>query len=435
MKNSFKNTLLGLLLPILLCVLTYSQNQGYFASNYTVLAQIFCGLLGIHIALFVLGVSYRVIWPVYIGLIIPLGHLGLWIDTLCRILGIGISYYALKKIPTKPLCLGIGILLAFNSYNLIQKDYQARKEASALISKCSSASILTPTENIYWVVCDAYTSKEVLKTYYQFDNTDFYKELETLGFATPDGQTPYYPTLKAINTYLQPLEWDPTTFSSLSLHYTLQKAPLLKNLKNQGYTLHILEPRFPFLQNLPEFEPLDPRPKTSLLEFLYACVYRSKLISQPLVHCLNKHLFDRQEQIEIALGNLSSNRGRHFYYLHFDLPHAPFIFNQAGEFYNDTSAFIWGENEVSAHTYKKEDYCPRYLDQIQGFTPKILSYLKAIIQKDPKAMILLQGDHGTFTTQDSLENQGILFAVRNPLKPLSPGFEAHTFLRQCLYGN
>lgn len=435
MKKILRNTALGLLLPCLLCVMTYSQNQGYFASNYTLLIQAFFGLLALHFILSALGLSFRVAWALYIGLIIPLGACSFLVDTILRFILISLVYFSLKKLPTMSFCMGLALLLAFNSYKLFQEDYKARQEAMQLLSQSTPPLAVSCSENIYWIICDAYTSKEVLKTYYQFDNSSFYQELERLGFSTPDGSVPHYPTLKAINTYLQPLEWNPNACTSVCLHYTLQAAPLLKNLKHEGYTLHILEPRFPFLQNLSEFEPLAPYPKTNFLEFLYACSYRTKLVSTPLISTLNKRLFQRQENIWNRLCHFEPKDGKHFYYIHLDLPHAPFILNKEGSFHNDHAAQIWGENEVGPHAYAKADYCAQYIEQIQGLNPKLLYYLEAIIAKDPSAMILVQGDHGTFTTQNPNEHEAILFAVRQPLKPLDAPIYAHTFLKNCIYGN
>lgn len=433
MKKILQNTALGLLLPYLLCLMTYSQNQGYFASNYTLLAQAFFALLVLHLVVSALGLSFRLTGALYIALMIPLGACSLLVDTILRFIIIGLVYLILKKIPVKPLCIGLALLLVFNSYKLFQADHKARKEARQLLSQ-AVPSIATPhSENIYWIICDAYTSKEALNTYYQLDNSSFYQGLESLGFSTPDGRVPHYPTLKAINTYVQPLEWDPNAYTSLCLHYTLQSAPLFKSLTQEGYTLHILEPRFPFLQNLSQFEPLEPVPQTSLLEFLYACTYRTKLAANALISTLNQRLFQRQESIWQRLCHLEAKTGKQFYYIHLDLPHAPFILNKDGTFNNDHAAQIWGENEVGAHAYIKADYSAQYVEQIQGLNPKLLSCLKAIIEKDPKAMVLLQGDHGTFTSQDSNEHEAILLAVRNPLSPLDASIHAPKFLKDYVY--
>jgi hypothetical protein len=433
MKKTLGNALLGVLLPFLLCVMSYSQNHGYFASNYAILYQSFLILFAIHVCLSFIGISYRYTWLLYIVLVLPLGNLNLFLDTSLRILLFIAGLYPIKKLPKKPIVIALCVLLAINSFNLLQTDYKAHEDSKTLLSKVSCNRQISPSKNMYWIVCDAYTSKEILQQYYQFNNSHFYGSLENLGFETPDGFTPNYPTLRAINTYLQPFDWDPKSSSSLCLHYMIKKAPLLQDLKKEGYTLHLLEPRFPFLQNLTEFETLEPRQFTSYLEFIYASSYRTKLLAHNLSTLLNKKLFKRQEAIFQMLYDLTPAEGKHFYYIHLDLPHAPFILKNDGRFNNDQGCLIWGENEVSKHAYSKKDYCEQYIHQIKGLNPKLLACLKAIIEKDPTATIILQGDHGTFMTEDALEHQSFLFAIRNPSVPNTTPLEAQNVLKQWVY--
>jgi hypothetical protein len=240
-------------------------------------------------------------------------------------------------------------LSCLNTFQLIQQNSAAHKEAKVHLPDVKQFHTTEPSCNIYWIVCDAYVSRLTLQHYYNYDNTPFYDQLQALGFNTPDGHTKYYPTLRAINTYLQNvIAENPSTLSSLTLHHVLKQAPLFKVCKDRGWILHILEPRFPFLHHLENIQPLEPFPISILKEFVYTCFHHNTWLKNILSSSLNKDLFARYQRINEQMLHITpKGNSKHFYYIHIDCPHAPFILNADGSFNDDRDSVVWGENEVS----------------------------------------------------------------------------------------
>ena len=90
-----------------------------------------------------------------------------------------------------------------------------------------------------------------------------------------------------------------------------------------------------------------------------------------------------------------------------------------------------GGNEVGKNGYTFEDYQDGYVNQLQGLNERVLKLLTKIFQKDPKGIIILQGDHGTFSTEALKEQQSFLFAVKNThFENIKP----EQFFKQFIYG-
>ncbi|MDR0756030.1 MAG: hypothetical protein LBE99_03920 [Puniceicoccales bacterium] len=433
MKQWTKNTMLGMLLPFFLIIFTYNQNHGYFASCYELLWQVGLILLSLHAFLSLLRIPYRYTWIVWISLLVPLGNLSVFTDNFVRLIMTCTGCFIVRKIPSFKLAVSmIVLLLCLNTFQLIRQNLTAHQEAQVHSSDVKQFNTTKISHNIYWIVCDAYVSRFTLQRYYNYDNAPFYDQLQALGFNAPDGHTKHYPTLRALNTYLQNVvvEHSPT-LSSLTLHYMLKQTPLFKVCKEHGWILHILEPRFPFLRHLENIQPLEPFVTSILKEFVYTCFHHNLWLKSILSSSLNKDLFARHQRInKKMLHIIPKSDSKHFYYIHIDCPHAPFILHADGSFNDDRDSVIWGANEVSPSGYTAETYQKRYVNQVQALNSKLIAWLQYIIHVDPEATIILQGDHGTFMTSQEEEHQALLFAVRT--KQTRASLRPETILKTLL---
>ncbi|MDR1255187.1 MAG: hypothetical protein LBJ78_04170 [Puniceicoccales bacterium] len=415
MKKWTQNTLLGTLFPLFWIIFTYNQNHGYFTSCYELLWQTGLILFTLHAFLSLLHIPYRYTWVIWISLLIPLGNLSVFIDSLVRLIIACMGCFIVRKIRCFKFAVSIVVLLlCLNVFQLIRQNLAAYKEAQVYLPDTKQFHIPKNSHNIYWIVCDAYVSIFALQRYYNYDNTPFYAQLQELGFNTPDGHTKHYPTLRAINTYLQNIvSGIPDTLSSLTLHHTLKRTPLFKICKERGWILRILEPRCPFLHHLENIQPLEPFAASVLKEFMYSCFRYTTWLNDIFRGSLNKNLFARHQRINEQMLHIKPDTdSKHFYYIHIDCPHAPFILHADGSFNDDRDSVIWGENEVSPSGYTAETYQKGYIDQVQALNNKIIAWLQHIVQVDPESTIILQGDHGTFMTSQEEEHQALLFAVR-----------------------
>ena len=436
MKKFFKDTLFLSFLPWAFLCFQYNQCHGYFAESYEALF-IFLGVAWlINIFLSLLKVPTNLIASLWFVLI--LSNLGdtLLIDVIYKVL-IGLTgVFVLKKIPFNLIKFLLTIVLGINLFQIIQRDFSARETAQILIKNISINKHFSCNKNIYWIVCDAYTSAEVLKQYYHFDNEDFYDQSRNLGFLTSDGQLPYskvneFPTLKALNFYTNFNQFDVTQENALTLHYCLKYNALFNHLKQNGYTFLATPTRFSFLHKLNEVKILGETYSFTCFQFLYHCCKQNKFLGQLISGYLNKNLYLQQENVFQNFKNDIITSGKNFYYLHIESPHAPFVRKANNTYCNDQKSVVWGENEVGKNAYAFEDYQSGYVKQLQGLNKKVLKLLATISQKDPNGIIILQGDHGTFMTENLKEQQSFMFAVKNAdfanIKP-------EQFFKQFIYG-
>ena len=271
--------------------------------------------------------------------------------------------------------------------------------------------------------------------YFHFDNEAFYNQLRNLSFLTLDGQLPYtkvneFPTLKSLNFYTNFNQFDVTKDNALTLHYCLKYNALFNHLKQQDYTFFATPTRFPFLHKLSDVNCKSAYKLTSL-QFLYHCCKQNKFLGKLVSGHLNKTLYLQQEDVFQNFTKKFITSGKNFYYLHIESPHAPFVREKNNTYCNDQKCVVWGENEVGKNAYVFEDYQDGYINQLQGLNKKVLELLKSIEQKDPNGIIILQGDHGTFMTEDLKEQQAFMFATKNaPFENI----KSEQFFKQFIYG-
>lgn len=436
MKKIFKNTLFLSLLPWAFVCFQYNQCHGYFAESYEVLF-IFLGLTWlINAFLLVIKFPIKLILSLWFVLVLP--NLGdtLFIDVIYKVLIAFVCIFVLKKIPFNLIKFLFTIILGINFFQIIQRDFSAKKTAQNLIKNIPINKHFSCDKNIYWIVCDAYTSADVLKQYYKFDNSPFYQQLQELDFKVLDGQLPYtevneFPTLKALNFYTNFNQFDVTKENALTLHYCLKYNALFNHLKQQGYTFSATPTRFPFLHKINDVKVLGETYRFTCFQFLYHCCKQNKFLEELISGYLNKTIYLQQEDVFQNFKNNIMTSGKNFYYLHIESPHAPFVREANNAYCNDQKCVVWGENEVGKNAYTFEDYQDGYVKQLQGLNKKVLKLLTMISQKDLNGIIVLQGDHGTFMTADLKEQQSFLFAVKNAsFENIKP----EQFFKQFIYG-
>ncbi|MEN8195686.1 MAG: hypothetical protein ABFS30_04110, partial [Pseudomonadota bacterium] len=111
--------------------------------------------------------------------------------------------------------------------------------------------------DIYHVVLDGYGRSDVLRDIYRFDNSDFIKQLEGLGFDHADrAVTPYNQTLTIMNSmfsgnYIRDVPENAGLTSQnyrRKLYNELQRNPVFEGLRDLGYGLYSVRPEYPLVQ-------------------------------------------------------------------------------------------------------------------------------------------------------------------------------------------
>ena len=433
-----KKSALISLLPLAFICFQYNQCHGYFAERYDVLLLVTCVILSINIVLSLCKASYTFATSCWLVILLPSFSASVFIEIITKLITLLFLFIVTKKLSCKFLTFVFGIIVCFNVIQIIQRDLVARRIANDFLKQQTNdiKNDFQCNQNIYWIVCDACTSFYILKNHYHFDNTQFYNQLRQLKFSTIDGQLPYkdvnpFPTLKALNFYTNFNRFDVTKPNALTLHYCLKDNLLFNIFAKNGYNLFVTLSRFPFLHKIKHVNVLGENYISSYLQFLYHCCKQNKFFKKLISKKLNEQLYFHQEKVFNFLRSNLPITDKCFYYIHIDSPHAPFVRDNNNIFNNDQQSVVWGENEVGKTAYSLDDYKQGYIEQLQGLTIKILELLNTINQKDPAAIVVLQGDHGTFTTTNSQEQQSFLFAVKNvSFEPKA----TENFFKHFIYG-
>ncbi len=429
---------MSLVLPFTWVIVQYNLKHNFFAESYADVGICLLGLGCIHSCLILLRMPARIIVVLWLILIWPSFHLSLALDLLCRfVLFLGLMAIC-KKVKLGLINFVLVILCVMNGAQIIQRHFHAKRTAQHFVCEPTHKAPIALTGNIYFILCDAYAGREVLSRYYQFDNNAFYENLQKLGFNAQDGKVTYrpvngFPTLKALNYFTNLGQLKVTELSPLQLHFTLKGSCLFAALKHCNYGAWGTNTRFAFLQNL-GLKPMGPKHFYTALQLVYCCLRQNNCLEAWLKRCLNSQLYRQELAVFAYLQNefVPSTTGKNFYYFHIDCPHAPFVFDERGGFNDDQVVKIWGENEVGPSAYSRETYRANYVRQLQTLNRQLLALMVSLIEKDPQATIILQGDHGTFMTNDQDENAAFMFAVRLSL----PANHVHpaNFFKEFIYG-
>ena len=257
--------------------------------------------------------------------------------------------------------------------------------------------------NIYFFLMDAYARADKIKTILQYDNSPFLDLLRDRGFYVVERATANYPV-----TWL-------SIASTLSMKYVQTEsmppypsvAPLHTIMKGENATIHRLRGygyKYVYVENghfyyqCPGSEdycirgpnhPVLGQTEINLLKStpLYPIILklRPDLISQPVLGALTQ-----VSDVADAIVDLPV-KPPYFVYSHLLVPHPPFTRNAQCERIASDNISLKGWKELPVKAYT---------DYLQCANRQLTHVIDRIIAKDPDAVILIQGDHGTAFLMD-----------------------------------
>ena len=245
--------------------------------------------------------------------------------------------------------------------------------------------------NIYYIILDEYTSNDVLKEIYNYDNSNFLSELNKRGFYVPSNSHSNYVTsptsiISSLNmAYINNVTYNPTMDGTNKLFNNNQ---IMRILKSLNYTVVNLSLEYGY----PEIADYD-LCKSSL----YVNSFHTLLSETTLWNPISKLFVDggdpHRDNIKCKFSELSnlhnSVDGPFFVFAHLLLPHPPYLFGPNGE--SVTPEFL----SIGAGSWKDKS---GYVSQVQFTNKKALETIDHILQEsDTLPIIILQGDHGTPT--------------------------------------
>ena len=268
--------------------------------------------------------------------------------------------------------------------------------------------------NVYHIILDEYTDNEILLKKFNYDNKKFLEFLNKNGFYIPNksfstfGSTPGELELILNMDYPREIGWVSDSYQALNNN------KVMSVFSDQNYS--IIETNS--MMRWKNFSDVDTKLcyDTNFInsEFLDQ-VLRKSIIR----YFLEQHHNDtRRDTVRCTFNELSEiasqSSGPKYIFSHIYVPHPPFLFGPNGE------NVIPDHREISG--LQSWENPQGYINQLIYATNQVSIVVKNIVENDPTAVIILQGDTGTLTGTDTFlttmkdvyQAHSILYAVRIP---------------------
>lgn len=308
------------------------------------------------------------------------------------------------------------ILIIFPIYTLISFSSVSNNNQSLVSSTDlydSELDFLNPPENkpdIYYIILDGYARGDVLNSLYEFDNYEFYQELEKREFLILDSSLSNYCqtslslasslNMNYIDSLIQGI--NPLSEDRSPIHNLIADNKVAKLLQANGYKyitfssglfgLEFTEIKKPDLhisskKNINEIENL--LDKTTLLKFINKLLLKRSPLS---IHRDNL-LFTLSE-----IANVDIEYSPKFIIAHILAPHPPFVLGLNDDDENLNARLDFGDGSMY-HGMIEElqvDYKKKYLQQLKALNVNIIEMTDKILTKNQtrEILIVLQADHG-----------------------------------------
>ncbi|MBI5953612.1 MAG: hypothetical protein HY865_18310 [Chloroflexi bacterium] len=268
------------------------------------------------------------------------------------------------------------------------------------------ADLVAPANppDVYYIILDMYTRQDLLKSAFDYDNTEFLNALRERGFYVADCSMSNYVRTEislasSLNmTYLQELDsrFKPESTARRTLWNSLKHSAARYNFENMGYKTVNFATGFAWneLRDADIF--IEPPPLTSGMSEFEGLFLRTTLgryaIDFGLVDpdaVLGQLFRDRFNSVFDNMDDMANMPEPTFAYIHVISPHPPFVFDAEG---NPTHpADFWDDQQK----YPAKKFTEGYTNQLTWLNKKTLDAIDTLLaESDTPPIIILQGDHG-----------------------------------------
>ena len=292
----------------------------------------------------------------------------------------------------------IALIIPIGQIGFYQFSRWSGSEASAKSRAYARAEVSTdrPLPDIYYLILDSYSRDDMLKKYYDLDNTPFLDRLEQMGFAVARcAQSNYAQSELSMASslnfdYLENLgeQFQPESRRRTGLAELIQHSAARSLLENLGYTIVATDTGYDATRLTDADIYLAPRISAEINDFEEAFMRTTaaRLLSEgaAFLHLppdWEKRDRRHRERILFQLEQLEkipTIPGPKFVFVHIITPHWPYIFGPNGE-------------PVHEHPDSKSGYRNQVIFINQQILP-ILENMLAASETPP--IIVIQGDHG-----------------------------------------
>jgi len=292
------------------------------------------------------------------------------------------------------------LLLVFSLYTIVDFKRQEAKTSDEIFMETVSDTtegIQKVRPTIYYLVMDAYGRNDVLKEYFDFDNSPFTDYLKDKGFYVADKAISNYgQTILSIPSALN-MEYLDSVISVLGekhesrwpMSKVLNNNKVLSFLKSQKYKSISFDASIfevVFLKSVDVFHQ-TPGTKFSL--------YQNELLNMSVIRAFNRRIH-RKKILEAfrVMGTIPSKPEPYYVHGHILAPHQPFLFDKDGNSVDVGYDYnIWRpfKKDSDNSSYKKG-----YIGQLQFINKKLTELIdKIIAESKVPPIIIIQGDHGS----------------------------------------
>lgn len=276
--------------------------------------------------------------------------------------------------------------------------------ASQKAEKTKQSTVVTNSNlpDIYYIILDSYTRSDILQKDFDYDNSGFIQQLESMGFYVAKCSQSNFPITRFSLTSSMYMDYLQNFVNDSDVFPTLQLSPVNQTLKSLGYTTIAFENHVNDHFNLREdihlarnknglnWENLTQGPNEFESELIDTTALRIFLDMPQLLPWLklsNAVYAEHYKQSKYILSELPKvpeMNGTKFVFVHLLVPHDPYIFDQNGN-YKVTGNSVAG-----------------YRGNVDFLDHQIPGILEQIIQKSKTPpIIIVQGDHGAALKRES----------------------------------
>lgn len=324
----------------------------------------------------------------------------------------------------KVILFAILFIFALQLFRTGGRIYELQRQLSydpPVFSATTQDNVSAAKPNIYYIVFDRYTSSEVLKDNFNYDNTELINFLDSQGFVTRKNAYSNYPfTTPSIAStlsmdYFPQLEKqfgrDGRWQSAAPYRTILNNPPIAQILSKYGYKYNQVSSWWDFTRVgvMADRDPaisyrLRIMNKPFYLSDLQRDIFFKSLLSPWLKKGITvgdlgilKYDLDRnpaenfQAQIESlkAIANSSDKNTPQFTFAHILAPHPPYIFDENG----DMPSYDGESNDNGVDEYVK------YTQELAYVNKRLRELVNFIKQRSPGSIIVLQADEGPYPKQ------------------------------------
>ena len=296
------------------------------------------------------------------------------------------------------------LLILFNGIKILLHPHSGFKFNSPPFVLSSSSIHFDSTQtkpDVYFIILDGYASNRTLKKFYSYDNSDFYKFLNSKGFRICDSAfSNYYSTTRSLCATLN-MSYNDENKDALN---GLRNNKLFSVLKSNGYSIYHLRSGFVVTRSFTEADSTVGIGGPN--EFELSLLKHTALRLDDAFGFFAVRRLQSQFSKMYVMADISAKPK--FCFLHFVAPHPPFVFEKNGT--------IRSKHFSDENLWEPEQH---YLDQLAFVSFQIQKFISYLALKNPNAAILLQSDHGPYgsgkTVEDIFESRSqILYAYKAP---------------------